>query len=116
MIPTLEEIIEGLIAGTVTREQAWRWIHATFELPFPPLGSLIVTQREGGTRDAHVIAYETARTLPVGMYDLYGSPTPAGDNYERAAVKPQRVCAHCQTQIIPAGLTECPKCDKPVMP
>lgn len=28
----------------------------------------------------------------------------------------QRVCAHCQTQIIPSGLTECPKCDKPVMP
>ena len=31
-------------------------------------------------------------------------------------MEPQRVCAHCQTQIIPAGLTECPKCDKPVMP
>lgn len=31
-------------------------------------------------------------------------------------VVPQRVCAHCETQIIPSNLTECPKCDKPVMP
>lgn len=33
-----------------------------------------------------------------------------------ARQEPQRVCAHCNTQIIPAGLTECPKCDKPVTP
>lgn len=52
------------------------------------------------------------------LVNLGGTPESARDAIMAYAARqePQRVCAHCNTQIIPAGLTECPKCDKPVMP
>lgn len=59
------------------------------------------------------IGIETFALVQIG-----DSPESARDAIMAYAARqePQRVCAHCNTQIIPAGLTECPKCDKPVMP
>ena len=134
MIPTLEEIILGLIAGTVTKDDAWKWIHAHFPNGgYTLIDACVVAAwmnaelSEGQAMRALGLGRISARILRdkivaigVEMFALVnlGAAPESARNAIRDfdSMEPQRVCAHCQTQIIPSGLTECPKCDRPVMP